>query len=268
MGMDDLTSPEILSHFRQKGGHPMIYSVYLIDDEPMAVEELKREIPWQQYGMQVIGSQTSPREGLKEAAALHPHAVFSDMKMPGMDGVQLARALHESLPHSEIVIVSAWSDFDYARRAMREGCFDYILKPLRAAEYGPTLQRLYSRLSEKTPAALPADGSPLEEISNYIRAHFAERITLSDLSDQFHLSQNTICSYFNRYLGTTFVSFLTDLRMKEAEKLLGQTALSIKEIAARSGYDDYFYFCRVFQRQFSCTPSQLRVRIRLNGGGK
>ena len=53
----------------------MIYSVYLIDDEPMAVEELKREIPWQQYGMQVIGSQTSPREGLKEAAALQPHAV-------------------------------------------------------------------------------------------------------------------------------------------------------------------------------------------------
>ena len=263
MGMDYLTIHPLT---RRKESICLIYSVYLIDDEPMAVEELKRQIPWQQYGMQVIGSQTSPQDGLKEAILFKPHAIFSDMKMPGMNGIQLAQALHNSLPNSEVIIVSAWSEFDYARQALREGCFDYLLKPLKESEYGPTLQRLFNHLAQKSPAALPTDGSPLEEILNYIRANFSQRITLSTLSDQFHISQNTICSYFNRYMRTTFVSFLTDLRMKEAEKLLSQTSLSIKEIAAYSGYDDYFYFCRVFQRQFSCTPTQLRLKMKQERG--
>lgn len=240
----------------------MIFSVYLIDDEMHAIEELKTQIPWQQYGMQVIGFSTSPVDGLEQAIRMHPDVIFSDMKMPGMSGAEFTRKLLESLPDTEVIIVSAWSEFEYVRAALREGCFDYLLKPLRETEYAPMLERLHQCLSAKSTHLqdFKNENPIMTEIQNYLRAHLQEKVSLSDLSEQFHLSQNAICSYFNRYLKTTFVSYLTSLRMKEAEFLLLRTNLNIKEIASRSGYDDYFYFCRVFQRTFHCTPTQLRTK--------
>ena len=102
----------------------MNYSVYLIDDEPLAIEQMKCRLPWQQFSMQVVGSSTSPLEALKEIEQIRPHAIFTDMKMPGMDGTALAQKVRSILPESEVVIVSAWSDFEYVRAALREGCFD------------------------------------------------------------------------------------------------------------------------------------------------
>ena len=259
--MDDFTLVRRYFYKLAQRGMNMIFSVYLIDDEMHAVEELRTHIPWQQYGMQVIGFNTSPEEGLKEAKRLQPNVVFSDMKMPGMDGAEFARELLKELSETEIVIVSAWSEFEYVRAALREGCFDYLLKPLREAEYAPTLERLNQCLQTKV-AHLQEyrnENPIMQEIQKYLRIHLQEKVSLGDLSEHFHLSQNAVCSYFNRYLQTTFVSYLTSLRMKEAQTLLLHTQLNIKEIATRSGYDDYFYFCRVFQRTFHCTPTQLRL---------
>lgn len=241
----------------------MNYSVYLIDDEPLAIEQMKSQIPWQQFNMQVAGSSTSPIEALREIEQIRPHAVFTDMKMPGMDGTKLAEKVQSILPESEIIIVSAWSDFEYVRAALRGGCFDYLLKPLKESEYTQLLEQLYKKLQKMEPELQHSGpgNTMMRDMQNWIRAHIKEKISLTDLSDQFHLSQNAVCSYFNRYLNTTFVSYLTELRMKRAEKLLGGTSLNIKEIALECGYEDYFYFCRVFQRTYHCTPTQLRAKL-------
>ncbi len=241
----------------------MNYSIYLVDDEPLAIEQMESQIPWEQYGFQVVGSNTDPIKALEELKSIQPHVVFTDMKMPGLDGAQLAEKLQTLLPSCEIIVISAWSDFELVRATLREGCFDYLLKPLKEVEYAPMLQRLYLHLQKKGPE-LQYNGpgnALIREMQNWLRAHLKEKISLTDLSEQFHLSTNAICSYFNRYLNTTFVSYLTELRMKRAEKLLKETSLNIKEIALECGYEDYFYFCRVFQRTYHCTPTQLRVKL-------
>lgn len=73
-----------------------MYSVYLVDDDTLILEELTEMVPWLDNGFTVAGGQTSPERALEEIQLLRPDAVFCDLKMPEMDGNELIRRLRET----------------------------------------------------------------------------------------------------------------------------------------------------------------------------
>ncbi|MDL2248235.1 helix-turn-helix transcriptional regulator [Tyzzerella sp. OttesenSCG-928-J15] len=92
--------------------------------------------------------------------------------------------------------------------------------------------------------------------------------TLESLSEKFNINPTYICQLFSKHLNTTFISYLTDLRMEKASALLLKTDKTIKEIAVLSGYNDYFYFCRVFKEHFNVPPSKFRKAALANENPK
>ena len=107
-----------------------MYSVYLVDDDTLILEELINMVPWLDNGFEVVGSQTNPETALEEIQFIKPDVVFCDLKMPEMDGNELIKALKEANADSEFVMISAYDSFENVRAFFQQSGFDYILKPV------------------------------------------------------------------------------------------------------------------------------------------
>lgn len=95
----------------------------------------------------------------------------------------------------------------------------------------------------------------------YIDQHFEQKLYLKDLSAQFFINQVYCCQLFKKNLGRTFSEYVTELRIGKACQLLQQTALSIEEIAIRTGFADYYYFNKVFKKVCRTTPTKFRKKL-------
>jgi YesN/AraC family two-component response regulator len=239
-----------------------MYKAYFVDDEPFVLAELAGNPLLTECGFQMVGSSTDPAKAAKEIIVLNPDVVFTDLVMPGCFGIDLMEELQEKGVACEFVIVSAYPQFEESRRFFLLGGFDYILKPISSHNLQQLLIRLAGKLAEKG-TDLPI-GTPSPELNKIIaglRENLGQKHTLEALAETHHTTATHICWLFSNYLGTTFVAFITRLRMEEAARLLRETPKDIKEIAILCGYKDYFYFCRVFRKHHLCTPSAFREGV-------
>ena len=106
------------------------FSIVLADDEPQILHGMLGGIPWEQLGFSVAATAGNGQEALEYVQKLHPDLLISDIKMPFLDGLELARSLHDALMHIKIVLFSGWDDFEYARRAISYGVSEYVLNPI------------------------------------------------------------------------------------------------------------------------------------------
>lgn len=132
------------------------YKLMLVDDEPWALSGMEEIIDWAEAGFSVVARCECGAEALFEAARLSPDAVITDIRMPDMTGLTLIRRLKEQNPRIECVVVSAYSDFDVAREAIRLAAVHYLLKPLSAGDVREAAQTLFKRLSAAARFSVPA----------------------------------------------------------------------------------------------------------------
>ncbi|ULL14955.1 response regulator [Paenibacillus sp. H1-7] len=117
-----------------------MYSVLVVDDEKNIRERLVRSFPWSETGFQVIGSARDGREALDMMERHVPDVVLTDILMPEMNGIELAKAIQAAHPQIKVLILSAYDDFKYAQDAIRYGVKGYLLKPLMKSEFVDMLQ--------------------------------------------------------------------------------------------------------------------------------
>lgn len=98
----------------------------------------------------------------------------------------------------------------------------------------------------------------VKEIMLYIRNHFNQEISIQQLANQFFLSPNYLCQLFKKEVGETIIEHISRLRIEYACKMLIETNLSIYQIGEKCGFQDYFYFTRIFKRHLKMTPTQYR----------
>ena len=235
-------------------------SVLLVDDEIMIREGFKRLFDWDAHDCQVVGEAADGMEALTKIDTLRPDIVIMDINIPIMNGlkvIQLSRIKH---PETAFVIVSGYDDFAYCREALRLQITDYILKPVNYEEFGSCIDNLKICLFERRAEDKPEqqEERTITGITRYLHEHMAEEISLTVLADVFHLSSQYISQLFKSEIGVNFLSYLTNIRMEKAKKLLLSTSLSIAEVAEQSGYGDYRVFTKVFKKSEGITPSQYR----------
>ena len=240
-----------------------MYSVYIVDDEKLVVDDLINSMPWLENGFEVVGSNTNSVTAVKEISDKNPDVVFADLKMPACDGIELIKRVKENKVDSEFIILSAYEDFKASREFFLMGGFDYINKPLDRDNAALVLEKLSRKLvgkSNKTPTIqfVSSKTSVFDNLVNYVTENFNKKQTLKDLSDKFGMSQTYICDLFSKHYNSTLIIFITNLRMREAGRLILETSTPLKEIAIFCGYSKYYYFCKVFKNHFSKSPSQYR----------
>ena len=104
------------------------YSVVLVDDDLLALDDLKGLIDWEREGFRLAGIYENGRAALEKLEAAPADIVIADIEMPVMDGLALAQRIHERWPQTQLLLLTAFSRFDYAKRAVSLGIYDYALK--------------------------------------------------------------------------------------------------------------------------------------------
>lgn len=105
-----------------------LLSVMIVDDERFVIEELCTMINWEACGFQVIATAFNGRQGLKKFRELHPSLILADIRMPFMDGIEMIRQIREEDDTVNIVLLTAYEDFSYAKSAISLGITEYIIK--------------------------------------------------------------------------------------------------------------------------------------------
>jgi two-component system response regulator YesN len=119
---------------------------------------------------------------------------------------------------------------------------------------------LVEKMSKHNDVDLPRiKNQTLKAIFMFINDNFCNDISVQSISADFHVNPNYFCQLFKKEVGVTFTEYLTNLRIDYACKLLTTTDIPINEIAGKVGYDDYFYFSRVFKKIKGKSPSSYRM---------
>lgn len=126
-----------------------MYHVLLVDDEENILQILKRTIQWQDMGVDCLMTAQNGSQALEILEQTQVHLMITDIKMPGMDGIDLIRFVKEHYPYIRCILLTAYGEFEYAREAIALGVENYLLKPVAKEEIEQTVQKAIDNLYGK-----------------------------------------------------------------------------------------------------------------------
>lgn len=151
-----------------------LYSIILVDDEEEVRKSIIKKIEWQAAGFHVVGDAENGEDAMEKIEMLEPDVVLTDIRMPYMDGLQLAEKVRQRYPSMKVVIFSGYDDFEYAQRAIKLNVSEYILKPVNVEELTSILKRIKENLDLE-----------IEEKRNLSRLREKYRKSLPIIREQF-----------------------------------------------------------------------------------
>ncbi|MDF2648295.1 MAG: hypothetical protein K0Q73_4100 [Paenibacillus sp.] len=129
-----------------------MYTVLIVDDEPWVAYGIKQLVDWEGLGYTIIGEAYNGLTALETIMEKQPDVVLSDIRMPGLNGIELLESIHEKQLATKVILISGYAEFEYAQTAVRLGAFDYLLKQVDKDKLTDTLLRLQSVLADKQKA--------------------------------------------------------------------------------------------------------------------
>lgn len=353
-----------------------MYRLVIIDDEYIVVQGIKALISRMKLDYEVVGSACDGIHGMEVIRSEKPDVVITDIRIPGLDGLSMIEAVKEDSPDTCFLVISGYSEFVYAQRALSLGVKAYIDKPVTAeklkrvlvrveAERGKAhredylseqenrkkFQKIESLFEEgiKSITACDAEAfreysrqavrclkevypgvpdfrrefykhlcvlsdvliesqkqaergalvsfqkmeacesieeiqiygeSVLSEIHRYLAAdqtgsrhrvilelltyldeHYNQDIGLGELADKVGMSMAYLSVLFKTEVGTSYIKYLTELRIRKAKKML-QGGYKVNEVSELVGYSNYRYFCDIFKKHEGMTPNEYKGNIR------
>ena len=243
-----------------------VYKVFIVDDEATIVNGLTRLLPWKKYSCTVAGTAASGRQALELVRQTPPDILFTDIRMPGMDGLSLIAALRSEYPDMQIAILSGHAEFEYAQKAIRLGVSHYLLKPSKMEELEGALAQMTQVLGAETaPQSPPQEGEEdsagnfiINNAVQYIKQHYAEKLSLPEVADQVYVSQWHLSKLISKHTGQSFSDILNGVRIAEAKRLLQDPSLKIWEISERVGFSDVTHFSRIFKKMENQSANEYR----------
>ena len=211
--------------------------------------------------------------------------ILMDIEMPGMNGLDAARAVLAQRPSCRVIFVTAYSLFQYAHEAVHLGACDYLLKPVDPDELEASIRRAIRQVEaeRRLEALAPVQQEPESELSapeaeeapraenensqtalvmahvrRYLEDNYMFDISLDSVGEILHISPAYLSAQFKKYQKMNFLDCLTELRINAAKELLNDPFRSSAEVASMVGYEDASYFARAFKKRTGMTPTQYR----------
>ena len=246
----------------------MQYQVIVAEDEPLLLQNTIDKLHRLDLGFQVAGSAHTGTQALELIERHQPHLLITDIRMPVMDGLELIERAREIQPGLDCMIISGYSDFEYARQACRLQAFDYLLKPVDPEALREALLRLKARYDAKqkemdgafteiTPNHSPQEIA--ETLKQYLNAHFQEDVKINLIAASINYSAGHLSKVFQQAFGVTPSRYLITLRINRACQLLATDhSYTVRAIGEMVGYPEQGYFSRIFKKYTGLTPQQYR----------
>ncbi len=239
-----------------------MYRVVLVDDEPLIVEGLRKVIHWEEYRCEVAATAGDARTGAEIIRQVKPQILFTDIRMPGDDGLTMLAGLRSEFPDMQVTVLTGYRDFSYAQTAIHLGVTRFLLKPSKMDEIREALTAMTERLNRKEPETDTekenAGSFLVNQAIGYMEKHYREKLTLQEVADACYVSQWHLSKLLNRYTEKNFYDILNSLRIKAAKEHLTDPALRIGDIGEMVGYADTAHFARVFKKITGMSANEYR----------
>ncbi len=239
-------------------------NILIIDDEPKIRNGLIKLLSAHE-NWTISGAFADAASALKFMYESDNDVIITDIKMPGMSGLDMISRIRERNPQIPVIILSGYGNFLYAQRAIELGVRKYLTKPTNTRELVAVLEQIESELRKE---AENLQSSSKASVSNllilraiqHMEIHYNERISLKDVANELYISPNYLSELFKKHTGQTFSDYLLALRMEKSKSYLSNIAYKVSDIAGLVGFSDSRYFSSTFKKFFGMTPMEYRNR--------
>ncbi|MGN1458194.1 MAG: response regulator [Acutalibacteraceae bacterium] len=249
-----------------------MYRVMIVDDD-MAVCYVYRNMKsWEKHGFEIVLEANNGRQALELLEKNSVDIIFTDIRMPVMDGIDLLKTIRQRGLDIFVVLISSYKEFEYAREGLKFGAVDYVMKPLTENALDESLEFLKKYMNEKSDnkevrnmvvdvmkkyGANP-DDSLIKNVCAYISDNIGTDITMDDISSNLGLSKDYFGKLIKQKTGQNFKTIYTDIKMEYAKMLIIGGQHKMYEISDMLGYSSADYFARVFKDTFGMSPAEFR----------
>lgn len=253
-----------------------MYRVVVIEDEEAIRKGIIMSIDFSALNCILIGEAGNGVEGIKLIQEKKPDIVITDVTMPLMSGIEM---IEQTLEYNYTsIIISGYDEFSYAKKAIKLGVCDYLMKPIDKEELNNVIQSIVSGfdlsskiselLKEKNQIehiqlleTLNKEDHLVDKIMEYINLHYSEKIFLSDIADVLNYSESLLSKRFRRVTQMTFNEYLNRFRIQKSIEYMKKGTYGLTGISDICGFSDYKYFSTVFKKYTGYTPSQFTNMI-------
>lgn len=240
----------------------------IADDENIITEGLKR-LDWEEAGITKLLFAGNGMAALKLLSCEKPDILLTDVEMPNISGLELARIIKQDGLPTKIIILSGHDEFRYAQEAIKYDVCEYLLKPCSSREILECVKRVADHIKlhnaddnlavlRDTRKTFSSEGEIITAVFHYLEKNYMFEVSLTGLSEALNYSASYLSKLIKEKTNYTFLKLLTLLRMQKAAELLAATDLKVYVICDRIGMTDQRYFSQVFRKTFGVTPLEYR----------
>ena len=241
-----------------------MYRMILADDEIRIREELSTFYDWKAHDIEIVAVCKNGLEAYEAILDEAPDMVLTDIRMPGLSGLEMIEKLRSAKSDVCFIILSGYRDFDYAQQAISLGVKQYLTKPLEEARLWEAIESCKAQYQK---CALPPlskqknnqnNAEIVTTIQKYVIEHLADpSLSLQNIArNVLYMNEDYVSHLFATCSGEKFSYSLNSTRVEAAKQLLMTTDLSISEIAEKTGFGaNPKYFGQVFKKYTGMPPS-------------
>lgn len=256
--------------------------VLIVEDETIIRKGIEKMIDWKSMGIQMVKSASNPRHAFSVCSDFIPDIIISDIRMPGMNGIEFCTQFRKVFPECQIIFISGYSDKEYLMAAIHLKVINYVEKPINQKELAEAIQVAVDMVLERHPEKKIKDtvkteniveeavpkvektdaGYISKQLMHYLTKHYAESdISVQQLAEYFGYTPNYLSSLFRKQAGITIGQYLTKVRVEKAKKYLRDPRNKLYQIAEMVGYTDSHYFAKIFKKTTGMLPSEYRENL-------
>lgn len=250
----------------------MMHKILVADDEPIELTVVEKIINENLSDKVSICLADNGREAVDLYEKENCDIALLDIAMPGLNGLEAAEIIRSKHPGHVIIFLTAFDEFDYAKKAIAVKALDYLLKPVDEKELilvlEEALRQVENESKENVSENKNFDNTEFSDmkmsairtrISDYLESRYMDDISLSDIAGELNYSDAYFSKVFKKCFNKGFIVYLTELRIEKSKILLEDFFVNIKDISAKVGFRDSNYYTKVFKRMEGLTPSEYRI---------
>lgn len=241
-----------------------MWKVMIADDEVYMLEAMEKLIDWKKMNCNLVFKAQNGQELIEQIKLQTPDIIITDIVMPLVNGIEIARYVYEHNLSTKVIILSAYAEFEYAQEAIAYDVCGYIVKTSVIETLPATILKAIHQLSteknySETFTSNHSDDI-LEKLQKYISLHYTEPLTLTKISKHVHANGSYLSRLYKEKTGQNLFYAINKMKLEKAKEYILQ-GLKIYEAAHLAGFDDVSYFSRIFKKFEGCTPTEYEKKI-------